>query len=68
MFNLFNRPAHEADARAYCHSIGADPDERVKGWLKETGGWGPPRLQITRPRWEWYVSANPAIDRTPSSR
>ena len=55
MFNLFNRPTSaEAEARAYCRSIGADPDEIV---------WGPGR-QVRQPRWILYVSQG-AADRTP---
>lgn len=40
----------EQSARAYCHSIGADPDEIV---------WGGGRLRdrICKPRWCWYVGA-----------
>ncbi|MGX9980684.1 hypothetical protein [Methylobacterium fujisawaense] len=44
----------ERNARAYCLSIGANPDELV---------WGPandffrPKARIQAPRWHWYVGA-----------
>jgi predicted RNA-binding protein with PUA-like domain len=44
----------ERNARAYCHSIFADPDELV---------WGPansffrPKARVKKPRWQWYVGA-----------
>lgn len=44
----------ERNARAYCLSIGANPDELV---------WGPandfsrPKARVRAPRWHWYVGA-----------
>jgi hypothetical protein len=40
----------ERSARAYCHSISANPDEIV---------WGGGRIQnrTYKPRWQWYVGA-----------
>lgn len=36
--------------RAYCISIGLDPDEKVSGyWVDQ---WG--RRWIQMPRWAWY--------------
>jgi hypothetical protein len=57
MINLFNKPKPEADARAYCRTIGADPDAMVWG---KTFAAGP----ILKPRWQWYVSQG-AADRSP---
>lgn len=49
----------EREARAYCESIGADPDELI--W----GGWGTgDRIEwLQAPRWTWYRGANPEWDR-----
>lgn len=59
MFNLFNRPSAEVEARAYCRKIGADPDAMV--WGKGFGG------RQLLPRWQWYVATSGG-DRTPVSR
>jgi hypothetical protein len=44
----------ERNARAYCLSIGANPDEPVSGVNKEAFGHG---HRVTAPRWSWYVGA-----------
>jgi hypothetical protein len=47
-------------AREYCASIGADPDEVVKGYWDTGNGvaeW------LESPRWTWYQSANVEWDR-----
>jgi hypothetical protein len=54
MIERRKRSDREADARAYCRSIGADPDALV---------WGPRRL-VQMPRWRLYVSQG-AADRSP---
>lgn len=40
----------ERNARAYCLSIGADPDAKVKGWLE--------RRLVIWPRWMFYRGAS----------
>jgi len=55
MFNLFNKPTTEVEARAYCRAINADPDAMV--WGKTFGG------RLLLPRWQWYVAA-PGSDRS----
>jgi hypothetical protein len=45
----YAKTAEEARARAYCESIGADPDEVVAGC-----DWG---ARFRQPRWRWYVGA-----------
>lgn len=51
----------EQTARAYCHSIGADPDEVVGGYsapvLPVLRGWREARVWTTCPRWRWYIGA-----------
>ena len=42
----------EKTGRAYCRSIGANPDEVVRGY-SETGEW------IERVRWWWYQESSP---------
>lgn len=44
----------EQNARAYCRSIGADPDEWVDGHDEIRFGT---RLRMSQPRWRWYVGA-----------
>jgi hypothetical protein len=44
----------ERNARAYCLSIGADPDELV--WGVRPAPFGQVN-QFTMPRWRWYVGA-----------
>lgn len=51
----FNRST-EANARAYCISIGADPDELVNGYARDIR----PRLWISAPRWQWYLGVSDA--------
>lgn len=57
MINLFNRPSAEAEARAYCRSIGTDPDAVVRGY----NFTGP----VMRPRWQWYLGVSEAALRKP---
>lgn len=50
----------EARARAYCESIGANPDETIRGYFDTGVGhaeW------TTAPRWCWYRGAWPDWDR-----
>jgi len=44
----------ESNARAYCRSIGADPDEIIVGFNRE-GDFGLVRYESER--WRWYVGA-----------
>ena len=44
----------EQRARAYCHSIHADPDAMVTGINKYGFGHAD---RITQARWRWYVGA-----------
>lgn len=44
----------EQRARAYCHSIHADPDAMVSGINKYGFGHAD---RITQARWRWYVGA-----------
>jgi hypothetical protein len=43
----------EQRARAYCHSIGANPDAMVSGVNWRFGHAD----RITQARWRWYVGA-----------
>jgi hypothetical protein len=44
----------ERNARAYCHSIGADPDEIV--WGLRPCPFGQVN-RFSQARWRWYVGA-----------
>jgi len=44
----------EANARAYCKSIGADPDEIIVGWQRDKRGT---LEKFESERWRWYVGA-----------
>jgi hypothetical protein len=46
----------EANARAYCLSIGLDPDEIIIGWQRH-GEDG--MLKYEGERWRWYLGATP---------
>jgi hypothetical protein len=46
--------SEERNARAYCHSIGANPDEVV--WGLKPGAFGQVR-RISQARWRFYVGA-----------
>ena len=53
--------APEDKARAYCVSIGADPDELIVGWSRNKWG-GLDRYESER--WRWYVGAEISAPRT----
>lgn len=55
MLDLNNR-SPEADARAYCASIGADADEVVGGYVRHHSA----RIWTRMPRWRWYLGASEA--------
>lgn len=55
MFGLNNR-SQEQDARAYCASIGADPDEVVSGYIRHHSACHWTRM----PRWRWYLGVSEA--------
>lgn len=67
MFNLFNKPTPESEARAYCRSIGANPDVLVRGWNRVDGGreWGMVGGFEVKPRWQWYLGVSEAALRRP---
>jgi hypothetical protein len=52
---MFETEQHERNARAYCRSIGADPDEWVEGVDELRFGT---RERMSCPRWRWYVGAS----------
>lgn len=45
----------ERDARAYCESIGADPDADVSGYFDTGAGQA---MWLSAPRWTWYRGSN----------
>jgi hypothetical protein len=48
----------ERNARAYCLSIGANPDEPVSGYPTPSFFWFiGDRQWVEAPRWCWYVGA-----------
>jgi hypothetical protein len=48
----------ERNARAYCLSIGANPDEIVGGYPTPKFFWRTGiREWVKAPRWSWYVGA-----------
>lgn len=55
MFGLNNR-SQEQDARAYCVSIGADPDEVVSGCMPHRS----PRQWVRMSRWRFYLGVSEA--------
>jgi len=51
----------EDRAKAYCASIGADPDEIVVGFRRYRDGF---LHRDRKPRWQWYVGAELPRPRT----
>lgn len=65
--SLLSSRSSEDQARAYCRSIGADPDQEVGGYLASTGmafgQWRavPSRRWVRQSRWRWYVGASAPV-------
>lgn len=47
----------ERSARAYCHSISANPDEIIWGYSQKAAPIPKGRVRSHAPRWQWYVGA-----------